>query len=174
MNDTFLIVIPCLLFNQIPFALTFSYRKLQQQNLFSCSFVLLTFFIFFGSKHVQQTLWVAVTGIQLTGTTMRIMQPIVCMWLMLLASLIISDIELFHLSARALNSWLLWLRNTLPILVLSILLLVRLGLCHRIGWSLLGFHSSAFPAHQVSAAEFLELLGLTWRTQIKLYGWSVR
>jgi hypothetical protein len=102
------------------------------------------------------------------------MQPIVCMWLMLLASLIISDIELFHLSARALNSWLLWLSNTLPVLILSILLLVRLGLCHQIGWSLLGFHSSAFLAHQVSAAEFLELLGLTWRTQIQLYGQSVR
>lgn len=174
MNDTFLIVIPCLLFNQFPFAFTYSYIGNFNSKICFLVHLFCLHFFFFCSKHVQQTLWVAVTGIQLTGTTMRIMQPIVCIWLMLLASLIISDIELFHLSARALNSWLLWLSNTLPVLILSILLLVRLGLCHQIGWSLLGFHSSAFLAHQVSAAEFLELLGLTWRTQIQLYGQSVR
>lgn len=40
-------------------------------------------------------------------------------------------------------------------------------------WMIITGISSAFLAHRVSAAEFLELLGLTWRTQIKLYGRSV-
>ncbi|KAJ6369928.1 hypothetical protein OIU76_028232 [Salix suchowensis] len=41
--------------------------------------------------------------------------------------LIISDIELLHLSARAINPWLLWLSNTLPILLLSIFLPREVG-----------------------------------------------
>jgi hypothetical protein len=174
LNNTFLIVIPCLLFNQFPFAFTYSYiGNFNSKICFLVHLFCLHFFFFL--QQACATNFVSGCNWHTVDRNYHEDYAAYCLHVIDVAGFF----DHFRhwavpSSARALNSWLLWLSNTLPVLILSILLLVRLGLCHQIGWSLLGFHSSAFLAHQVSAAEFLELLGLTWRTQIQLYGQSVR